>query len=340
MSKPESPIGVAILGATGAVGQRFVQLLDQHPWFRLEALVASERSAGKAYAEAVRWHLPGDIPQSAAAMAVLSPGAALSARIVFSGLDSGPATELEPMYAARGHVVVSNASAFRTDPAVPLLIPEINPGDLELIVNQPWAASGGALVTNPNCCVVGLAMALAPLQRTFGIEAVTVVTMQALSGAGYPGVASLDGLSNVIPFITGEEEKLAAEPLRILGADFPISVAVNRVPVRDGHMESVFVRLRRRASVDQVTAAMQEFVGEPQRLGLPSAPARPLVVIAARDRPQPLRDIDRDNGMAVTVGNLRADEVYDIKFTLLVHNTIRGAAGAALLNAELMVANW
>jgi aspartate-semialdehyde dehydrogenase len=257
---------------------------------------------------------------------------------VLSALAGEAAAELEPLYASRGHLVVSNASAFRLHPSVPLLVPEINPGSLDLLAGQEWAAAGGGLVTNPNCSVVGLALALAPLDRAFGVEAVTVVTLQALSGAGYPGVAALDAVGNVIPWIAGEEEKIESEPLKVLDADFPISAAVHRVPVVDGHTEAVFVKLARRATPEEAAEALSTFTGEPQRLGLPSAPARPVAVLSEPDRPQPARDAERDGGMTVWVGRLRGDRAHDLRFTLLVHNTLRGAAGAALLNAELMVA--
>jgi len=217
-------------------------------------------------------------------------------------------------------------------------VPEINPHAAERIREQPWAATGGGLVTNPNCSVVGIVMALAPLARDFGLEAVTCVTMQAVSGAGYPGVPSLDILANVIPTIGGEEEKIAQEPQKILETEFPLSVAVNRVPVVDGHTVSMFVRLRERVALERIRESLDGFTGEPQRLALPSAPARPLAVIDRADRPQPLRDAGRGNGMTVSVGNLRRDPMYDARFTALVHNTVRGAAGAALLNAELLAA--
>lgn len=325
---------VAILGATGAVGQRLVAALANHPWFELAELVASERSAGKPYGEAAHWLLPEPPLDAVIRLPVIRAGEPLRSHLVFSALDRGPALELEPRYAAAGHLVVSNASAFRDDSRVPLLIPEINPHALELLDHQPWAAAGGGIVTNPNCCVAGLALALAPLQREFGIAAVTVVTLQALSGAGHPGVASLDALGNVIPFIAGEEEKIAAEPLKILGAEFPVSVAVNRVPVRDGHSESVFVKLREPASLEAIAAALRNFRGDARVASLPSAPGTPLELLEAGNRPQPLLDLNRGDGMTVTLGNLRADPVYDCRFNLLVHNTVRGAAGAAVLNAE------
>ncbi len=333
-----SKLPVAILGATGAVGQRLVAALADHPWFEIAALAASERSAGKPYGDAVRWLLPEPIPECARSLPVVKAGDPLAPKLLFSALDKGPALEFEPRYAAAGHAVISNASAFRDDPRVPLVIPEINPDSLSLLAAQPWASAGGAIVTNPNCCVVGLALALAPLEREFGIAAVTVVTLQALSGAGHPGVASLDALGNVIPFIAGEEEKIALEPLKLLGAEFPVSIAVHRVPVRDGHSEAVFVKLRKPVPLEAIAAALRNFRGDPRAAALPSAPARPLEFIERADRPQPLLDLNRGGGMTVTVGNLRADPVYDCRFNLLVHNTIRGAAGAALLNAELWAA--
>jgi len=338
---------VAVLGATGAVGQRMVSLLAGHPTLRLAEVAASERSQGKSYAEATRWFLPGDVPEEARDLVVKAVDGPLSSRLVLSALDAAAAESVEPLQAARGKLVVSNTKSFRMKADVPLLIPEVNADHLALLDRQEWAASGGGLVTNPNCVVVGLALALAPLHRAFGLEAVCVTTLQALSGAGYPGVPSLDALGNVVPFIEGEEEKVATEPGKILGrledgrvvpAAFPVSVSVNRVPVRDGHTESVFVKLSRKASLPEIRAALEGFSGEPQRLGLPSAPPRPVVVRDERDRPQPLRDLEAGHGMAVTVGRLRADPVYDVRFTLLVHNTVRGAAGAALLNAELLAA--
>ena len=335
---PQTRIPVAILGATGAVGQRLVESLADHPWFELAEVVASERSAGKPYGEAAHWLLATPLPAAAAALPVLPPGARLSSRVVLSALDSSTAAELEPEYAGRGHLVVSNASKFRMDPRVPLVVPEINPHAVDRIREQPWAAAGGGLVTNPNCSVVGIVMALAPLQRAFGLEAVTAVTMQAVSGAGYPGVASLDILGNVIPTISGEEPKIAQEPQKILEAEFTLSVAVHRVPVVDGHTAALFVKLEQDASLDEIRRELGAFTGEPQRLGLPTAPERPLVVHDRADRPQPLRDVGLGRGMSVSVGNLRPDPHYHARLTCLVHNTIRGAAGAALLNAELMVA--
>jgi aspartate-semialdehyde dehydrogenase len=345
--RADSRIPVAVLGATGAVGQRIVSLLAEHPQFVLAEVAASERSAGKTYADATRWILPGDVPKAARDLVVLPVDGDLSSPIALSALDAAVADTIEPLQAGRGKLVVSNTRSFRMKPDVPLVIPEINPDHLALLDGQSWRVSGGGIVTNPNCSTVGLAMALAPLHRAFGIEAVVVTTLQALSGAGYPGVPSLDALGNVIPFIDGEEEKIEREPKKILGrlvegrvvdAEFPISVSVNRVAVRDGHTESVFLKLRTKPSLGDVRAALEGFTGEPQRLGLPSAPRRPLAVREERDRPQPARDVDAGNGMTVTIGRLRPDPVYDVKFSLLVHNTVRGAAGAALLNAELLLA--
>lgn len=336
--RPRQRIPVAVLGATGAVGQRFVELLADHPWFELAELVASDRSAERRYRDAVHWLGKGELPAAVADRVVTRAGDELASPIVFSALGRDVAAELEPLYAGRGHRVVSNASFFRTHPQVPLLVPEINPDSLDLLAGQEWAAAGGGIVTNPNCSTVGLVMALAPLHREIGVEAVTVATLQALSGAGYPGVASLDAVGNVVPHIPGEEEKIESEPLRILGADFPISAAAHRVPVVDGHTQAVFVRLARRVAPEEAGEVLAGFRGEPQRRGLPTAPERPLAVLADPDRPQPLRDVDRERGMTVWIGRLRGDRAWDLRFTLLVHNTLRGAAGAAVLNAELMVA--
>lgn len=326
-------IPAAVLGATGVVGQRLVRLLHDHPWFSLEAVVASARSAGRPYGEAAEWLLVEDLPREAAETRVLEGGEELAAPLIFSALDSATAAELEPLYLRRGHLVVSNASRFRMDPKVPLLVPEINPGSLDLLPDQNW--SPGGLITNPNCVVAGLVLALAPLHRRFGIDAVMVTTFQALSGAGYPGVPSLSALGNVIPHSRSEEEKIESEPLKILGASFPISASAHRVPVADGHLATVFVKLSREADTAEVRETLAGFRGEPQERHLPTAPKRPLLVIEGYDRPQPLRDATRDRGMAVSIGRLRADPILSIHFDFLVHNTLRGAAGAALLNAEL-----
>ncbi|MFN7971501.1 MAG: aspartate-semialdehyde dehydrogenase [Acidobacteriota bacterium] len=341
---------VAVLGATGAVGQRMVQGLGGHPWFKVASVVASERSAGKRYAEAVRWLLPTPIPADVADLVVAPVDSEYPGRVAFSALDADVAGPLEEAAARRGLLVVSNARNHRMVPDVPLLVPEINADHLRLLEHQKQRfPSGGAIVTNPNCSTVGLAMALAPLQRSFGIEAVHVTTLQALSGAGYPGVASFDLMDNVIPHIGGEEGKLETEPLKILGtladgaesvapATFPISASVHRVPVLDGHLESVAVRLARPASIPEIAEALASFTGEPQRLGLPTAPGKPIVVLPGEDRPQPRKDRDLGHGMTVSIGRIREDKVLGIKMSVLVHNTIRGAAGAAILNAELILA--
>ena len=342
-------IPVAVLGATGSVGQRFVQLLEHHPWFRLAEVVASERSAGKTYGEAADWRLESVMPAEAAALTVKALGDELESRLLFSGLDSSVAGEAEDMYADRGCAVISNSRNHRMDPDVPLLIPEVNADHLDSIEQQrKRRGSRGYIVTNPNCSVVGLAMALAPLERAFGIEGVHVTTMQAISGAGYAGVASYAILDNVVPYIGGgEEEKIETEPRKILGgwsngrfeeATLKISPQVNRVPTIDGHLMTISAKLRRSASLDEIRAALESFTGEPQRLGLPTAPRRPLHYLDSDDRPQPRLDRDREGGMAVSVGRLRPCPLLDVRLVALVHNTIRGAAGAAILNAELLEA--
>jgi aspartate-semialdehyde dehydrogenase len=337
---------VAVLGATGAVGQRFIQLLEGHPWFEVAELAASDRSASKAYRDAATWRLDTEMPPTVADLTVRKVEGPFRSRLLFSGLDSSVAGEAEEALARQGHVVVSNARNHRMDPDVPLLVPEVNPGHLAALEAQRRRTGGGCIVTNPNCSVVGLAMALAPLHQAFGVEAAAVATLQALSGAGYPGVASLDATDNVIPFIGGgEEEKIEAEPRKILGrfdgarfvdADFTLSASVHRVPVTDGHTMALFVKLRRRVSPGEARGALADFRGEPQERGLPSAPRRPIHVLDAADRPQPRLDRDRERGMAVSVGRVRPDPLFDLKLEALVHNTIRGAAGAAILNAELM----
>lgn len=341
-------IPVAVLGATGSVGQRFIQLLENHPWFRLHEVVASERSAGKRYGEAADWRLESLLPKSASTLEVKSLGADLESRILFSGLDSSVAGEAEDEYANRGCAVVSNARNHRMDDDVPLLIPEVNAEHVEAIEAQrKRRGSKGYIVTNPNCSVVGLAMALAPLERAFGIDKVQVTTMQAISGAGYAGVASYAILDNVIPFIGGgEEDKIEKEPRKILGrwrskfedAPMTISAQVNRVPTIDGHLMTISLKLRDKASIEDIRAAIESFEAEPQRLGLPLAPRRPLHYIDSPDRPQPRLDRDRERGMAVSVGRLRPCPILDVRMVALVHNTIRGAAGVAILNAELLKA--
>ncbi len=344
MSQQKIPVG--ILGATGVVGQRFIQMLETHPWFEVAWLAASDRSAGQTYGDAVRWRLKTPIPAAVRKMPVSNATPEGAPRVIFAALDAGIARELEPQFAIAGCAVVSNSSAFRMQQDVPLLIPEVNADHLALIEKQRWhQKSGGYIVTNPNCSAIGLVVALAPLHRKFGIESLFVTTMQAVSGAGYPGVASLDILGNVIPYIAKEEEKMEEETRKLLGrldddhveqASFAMTAHCNRVAVEDGHTESVSVKLKIKATQDEMIAAFNQFQSTPQALKLPTAPAQPVVYDSAPDRPQPRFDVDRGNGMTVSVGRLRPCGVLDYKFTVLSHNTIRGAAGAALLNAELL----
>jgi aspartate-semialdehyde dehydrogenase len=341
--KNKYPIG--ILGATGMVGQRFIQLLERHPWFEVAWLAASDRSSGKKYGDAAKWRLDTPLPERIANMTVAPAEAAGAPKIIFAALDAGIARELEPRFADAGCVVVSNSSAYRMAPSVPLVIPEINAEHLHLIEEQASRkASGGYMVTNPNCSTIGLVMALKPLEQRFGITQIIVTTMQAVSGAGYPGVPSMDILGNVVPYIGSEEEKMEAETLKLLGrleghSVIPllarVSASCNRVAVEDGHTESVSIKLARPATHEEILAAWAEFrplAGQ----GLPTAPDQPIEWAPQDDRPQPRLDRNRRNGMAVTVGRLRPCGVLDWKFTALSHNTIRGAAGAAILNAELL----
>ena len=329
------------------VGQQFVRLLAGHPWFKTAWLGASERSEGKTYAEAMKWRLSSVPPGEALGMKVepCVPGSA--PRVLFSGLDAAAAKEIEPAFAAAGHIVVTNARSFRMEAAVPLVIPEVNSDHLALIARQRrergWT---GAIVTNPNCSTVVLSIVLAPL-RQFGLSRAMVTTLQAVSGAGYPGVPSLDILGNVIPAISGEEEKMESETQKILGAlerdavtphQVVISATTTRVPVIDGHTESISVQMEQRPSLADVRAALEAFRGRPQEQRLPSAPAQPIVYMDAGDRPQPRLDAERDHGMTISVGRLRACPILGTKLVALGHNTIRGAAGAAILNAEMMVA--
>jgi len=345
---------VGILGATGAVGQRFIQLLANHPWFNITWLAASDRSAGKTYAEACAWRLDTPLPKHIAEM-VLQPNTPEQAgsdlpRIIFSSVDSPIAKELEPRFAAAGCAVISNSSAFRMTPDVPLVVPEVNADHFDVIEAQATRkTSGGYLVTNPNCCAIGLVLPLAPLHQRFGIEKLFVSTMQAVSGAGYPGVPSLDILGNVIPYIKSEEEKLQEEVGKLLGstdgrafqsADMIVSAMCNRVAVLEGHTECVSVKLQKPATREEILAAWEDFRPLHGRgldgLHLPSAPENPVEYDHGETRPQPRLDLMRGNGMATTVGRLRPCTLFDWKFTLLSHNTIRGAAGAAILNAEIL----
>src|SRR6202165_1333 len=341
-------IPVGILGATGVVGQRFIQMLERHPWFEVAWLAASDRSEGKVYSEAARWRLKTPIPNAVGAMKVSPATPEGAPKIIFAALDASIAAELEPRFADAGCAVVSNSSALRMQQDVPLVIPEVNADHIKLIDGQAWRKkSGGYVVTNPNCSAIGLVLALAPLQLRFGLESVMAVTMQAISGAGYPGVASLDILGNVIPYIAKEEEKMEEETRKLLGQKngtkvvsptFAMSAQCNRVAVEDGHTESVSIRLKSKAKPEEMIAAWNSFRAEPQKLQLPSAPTNPVVYFGAPDRPQPRFDIDLGAGMTTAVGRLRPCGVLDWKFTVLSHNTIRGAAGAAVLNAELLKA--
>jgi aspartate-semialdehyde dehydrogenase len=341
-------IPVGILGATGIVGQRFVQMLEHHPWFETAWLAASDRSEGKPYAEAVRWRMKTPIPAAVKRMAVVPARPEGAPKVIFAALDAAIAAELEPRFAEAGCAVISNSSALRMQSDVPLVIPEVNADHVKLIECQDSKKkSGGFVVTNSNCSAMGLVLALAPLQQRFGLEAVMAVTMQAVSGAGYPGVASLDILGNVIPYIAKEEEKMEEETQKLLGrmngssivpGDFAMSAQCNRVAVEDGHTESVSVKLRKKAEAKEMIAAWREFPPVPAEWKLPSAPARPVEYLEANDRPQPRFDVDAGAGMTTTVGRLRPCGVLDWKFTVLSHNTIRGAAGAALLNAEMLKA--
>lgn len=338
-------IEVGILGATGMVGQHFIKFLQGHPWFEVTFLGASDRSAGKAYREATSWRLDGAMPAKMESMVVgeCKPGNA--PHLVFSAMDASVATEIEQAFARAGHVVVSNSRNHRMDADVPLLIPEVNPSHLGILPlqrrNRGWK---GSIVTNPNCSTMVLALALAPLKQ-FGIKKVIVTTMQAISGAGYPGVASMDIVANVVPFIGNEEEKMQEETQKILG-DFlgdriqplptKVSAHCNRVPVVDGHMVATSVEFEHKPTESNLIHALESFRGVPQEKSLPSAPAQPIQYMREKDRPQPRRDASRDNGMAVYVGRVRECPALDFKFIALGHNTIRGAAGAAVLNAELM----
>jgi len=343
-------IPVGVLGATGAVGQKFVALLENHPWFELTELAASDRSAGKRYRDATVWRQYQPIPERLKDRTIKPCEPALDCRVVFSGLDSSVAGEVEENFARAGYIVVSNSRNHRMDDDVPLLVPEVNPEHLALIkVQRERRSWPGAIVTNPNCSTIGLVMALAPIHRAFGVKRTIVTTMQALSGAGYPGHSAIDMLGNVIPFIGGgEEEKMETEPLKIMGsldgdgirfANCLISAHTNRVFVEDGHMECVSVELERKAKPDEVARVLARFSSVPQELKLPSAPERPVIVTDERDRPQPRFDRDAGNGMSAVVGRIRECPVFDIRFVVLSHNTIRGAAGAAILNAELMKAH-
>lgn len=342
-------IPVAVLGATGAVGQTFIRLLAGHPWFAVTAVAASERSAGRRYGDAARW-LGGELPAAVAEMCVVPCDPAyVQAPLVFSALDASVAGEVEAAFARAGRFVLSNARNYRLEPDVPLLIPEVNPDHLALLERQRVARGWeGAIITNPNCATTVIAMALAPLHRAFGVQRLFATTLQALSGAGYPGVPSLDILGNVIPYIGGgEEEKIQAETPKLLGtlkdgvvqpAPIAVSAQVTRVPVEHGHTACLAMELGTRATPEEALAALADWRSPIAPLALPSAPERPIVITRADDRPQPRRDVDTGRGMSVVIGRVRADPIVDLRLVALGHNTIRGAAGASILNAELLVA--
>jgi aspartate-semialdehyde dehydrogenase len=348
-SRPDKKLRASVLGATGLVGQRLVSLLANHPWFELTEVAASERSSGKTYAEAVRWHLDTPIPPAARNLVVRSLTPTLECDFVFSALDSSVAGSAEEDFARVGYPVVSNSRNHRMDPDVPLLIPEVNAAHLDAISWQQKSRGydTGFIVTNPNCSTAGLVLVLKPLAEAFGLEKIFVVTLQAMSGAGYPGVASLDIQANVVPFISGEEEKMESEPQKLLGkwngerfvdAGLGISAHCNRVPVIDGHLECVSLSLKKIASLREIREALSEFEVDSELASLPSALRNPIIVLDEENRPQPRRDVNAGAGMAAVVGRVRECPILDVKLTLLSHNLVRGAAGAALLNAELLAA--
>lgn len=345
MSRIEEKIPVAILGATGSVGQKFIELLANHSWFEIKELCASDKSAGKKYKDAVDWFLPSQLPDSVGEILVQKCEPILKSKVVFSGLDSNVAGEIETEFAKAGYKVISNSKNHRMDKDVPLLIPEVNPDHLDLIKVQKYG--DGCILTNPNCSVIGLVIALKPLLDNFGLDAVNVVTMQAISGAGHPRVVKLDIEDNVIPFIKGEEPKVEAEPLKILGTiennqinfnNFKISAQCNRVNVTDGHTECVQVNLKKKTSAEKIIQVWKEFSSVPQHLKLPLAPINPIHYSDEEYFPQPKYQRDIDKGMAVSIGRLRKDKLFNYSFVVLSHNTVRGAAGGAILCAELMKA--
>ncbi|MBT8379474.1 MAG: aspartate-semialdehyde dehydrogenase [Ignavibacteria bacterium] len=345
MKSLKEKIAVAVLGATGSVGQKFIEMLADHPWFEIRELCASDKSAGKEYQDAVDWFLSSTLPSSVKKIVVKRCEPNLKSKVVFSGLDSSVAGKIETEFAKEGYTVISNSKNHRMDNDVPLLIPEVNPDHLTLIKKQNYGS--GCIVTNPNCSVIGLVIALKPLADKFGLEAANVSTMQAISGAGHPRVANLDIEDNVIPLIKGEEDKVETEPLKILGTikneilefeNFKISAQCNRVNVSDGHTECVQIKLKRKATKQDLIEAWQNFSSLPQELNLPSAPYKPIHYLNEEKLPQPKYQRSADKGMAVSVGRLREDPLFDFKFVVLSHNTVRGAAGGAILCAELMKA--
>jgi aspartate-semialdehyde dehydrogenase len=318
-------IPVGILGATGSVGQKFIQLIENHPFFEIVQVMASDKSAGKKYKDAVSWFLPTPIPEKVSNLLVDNCVPDKKIRFVFSGLDASVAGDIETEFAEAGFTVVSNSKNHRFDKNVPLLIPEVNPDHLDLVTSQQH--NGGMIITNPNCSTIGLTLALKPMEDAFGIEDINVVTMQALSGAGFPGVSSLSIMDNIVPYIGGEEEKIESEPLKIC----------NRVPVIDGHLEVVQVNLKEKASKESLIETWRNFRGEPQVLKLPTAPEKPIHYFDDPLYPQPRLHRNLENGMAVSVGRLKECPIFDYRFVVLSHNTMRGAAGGALLCAELLI---
>lgn len=345
--KGQKKIPVAVLGATGAVGQRFVQLLSNHPWFEVKVLAASERSAGKPYRDVANWVIPGDPPEGVGDMIVRSLTPDMAVELVFSAVPSDVAREVEPQFAQAGYAVVSNASAFRAVEDVPLLIPEVNASHTDMIAKQRAGRGwSGLIITSPNCTITGVVMALKPLHEKYTVRKVFMSSMQAISGAGYPGVASLDILGNVVPYIKGEEEKFQQELSKMLGvvhdgactyADIILSAHANRVPVVDGHTVSISAGFDTKPTVEDALATLRDYRGDTSCAQLPSAPPRPLVVTMLPDRPQPRRDRDAEGGMAVSVGRVRPCPLLDLRMTTVTHNTLRGAASGSILNAELLV---
>ncbi len=336
-------IPVAILGATGSVGQKFIELLNNHPYFKIEELAASEKSAGKKYQDAANWIMQSPLPIEIAQMQIKSCIPELESKLVFSALDSSVAGSIEEDFANKGYFVISNARNHRFDEDVPLIIPEVNSEHLELLKTQKYE---GGIITNPNCSTIGVVLALKPIYDRFGIEKINVVTMQAISGGGYPGISSMDILDNVIPFISGEEKKLETEPLKILGvlssenkidlADIKISAQCNRVAVLDGHLELVQIKLKKKCSAEEIIEVWENFRGVPQKLNLPSAPIKPVHYFTEQKAPQPKIHRNLDKAMAASVGRLRSCPLFDYKFVVLSHNTVRGAAGGTILIAELL----
>lgn len=342
---------VAILGATGAIGQRYIELLLKHPWFEIEVLAASEKSSGKKYKDACNWVMETDLPKEIGEMSVADATVeavkkAGNVDLIFTNLPGNLAGPVEEEFATE-YPVFSKASAHRMEKDVPLLIPEINPDHLNMIpIQKKKRGWKGYITTDPNCSTIQMAITLKPLMQ-FGIKQVMVTTMQALSGAGYPGVPSLDIIDNVLPYISNEEDKMETEAQKILGsfdgaefkhADFQVTASCNRVNVKDGHLESIFVKLDKEPSIDEIEEAFTTFTGEPQKLKLPSAPEHPIIVRKEANRPQPRYDRNAENGMTIVVGRIRKDPIMTLKYTCLGHNTIRGGSGAGILSAELAVA--